>query len=157
MSGESTELANAVSPLRVAADRTTRTTSGIGTVLLTTPFTLLPGRLRGTAKSCRVVIHGIYTVTGGSGIVVTFGGMSMTLSVPGAVSSSVFKAEVELFEVGGGYRAMGMLTQGLTAPRTATASTGFVDTNSSPITVSSVLTGAGDSINIYRTDVYING
>lgn len=157
LSGEPTELAAGTTPVRIASDRTTRTTSGVGSATLTTPYTIPAGRLRGESKSIRVVVHGIYTVTTGSGVVVTFGGMSLTLAVPGAATGVTFKCEVELFDVSGGYRSFGSLGHNLVAARTGMASTGFVNTAASTVTVGSVLTGAGDTISIYRTDVFISG
>jgi hypothetical protein len=156
-SGESSEGINGSSEVRVVYDRTYRSASGIVSTTLATPYTIKAGRLKGTGKTCRIKIYGVYTVTSGSTLTINIGGMSLALTVPAAATSSYFDVEVNLHEVAGGYRAFGMLRHNLASPRMGTASSGFVNTSDQDISIACSLTGAGDSIGIYRTDVYLMG
>ncbi len=143
---------------RVAFDRTNRALSGTTPTTLTTPFTIKANRLKGVGKSCRVHAFGVFTqATAGSTLSVLFGGMTLTLAVPAAATNAVFELDVELVEVAGGYRAFGKLAQGLTAMRYGQATAGFVNTSDQAISISATLANAGDSMNIYRTDVYLMG
>jgi hypothetical protein len=155
-SGESTEGEDGNDEIRVAYDRTYRTATGTTPTVLTTPYTIKAGRLIGVGKSCRVEVYGIYTVTAGSTLTVTFGGVSLTLAVSGAVTNSVFRLSAMLHDVGGGYRAFGSLTHNLSAGRHGSA-VGFVNTSDQAITIGCTLAGGADTIGIYRTDVYLTG
>lgn len=143
---------------RVAFDRTNRALSGTTPTTLTTPFTIKANRLKGVGKSCRVHSFGGFTqATAGSILTVAFGGMSLVIAVPAAAANAAFELDVELVELAGGYRAFGKLAQGLNAVRYAQASAGFVNTSDQAISISATLANAGDSMNIYRTDVYLMG
>jgi hypothetical protein len=156
-SGEADEGTTAHSDVRVGYDRTTRSASGTTPATLSTPYTIAPGRMIGAGKSMRVEVFGIYTVTAGSVLSVTFGGMTLSLTVPGAATAAMFRLSVTLHDVGGGYRSFGELWHSLAAARTGTATDGFVNTASNAITVGCTLAGAGDSISLYRTNVYSIG
>lgn len=156
-SGNGDELRVAQSYARFGYDRTTRSASGITSGTFPTIYTIPAYRLDGAGKSCRVHVKGIYTVTAGSSITVNFGGMALALTVAGAATSVAFELDVELLEVSGGYRAIGRLSHGLSAHRFGSATAGFDKTAASAVSVGYNLTGAGDSLNIYRTDVYLIG
>lgn len=157
-SGDTGELAFAESWLRVGYDRTLRSASGTTPTTLTTPYTILANRLKGAGKSCRVHAFGTFTqATAGSTLTISFGGMSLVLTVPVAATNATFELDVELVDVAGGYRAFGKLAQGLNAVRYGQASAGFVNTSDQAISISATLANAGDSMNIYRTDVYLMG
>lgn len=150
-------LAQSGSYIRVAYDRTNRAASGAAAYSFPTIYTLKGYRLQGAGKSMRVHIKGIYTVTAASTVVVNIGGMAVSFTAPAAASNSGFEVDCELMEVAGGYRAIGRLSAGLNATRFSTATAGFDNTVDSAVSVSGNLTGAGDSINLYRTDVYLLG
>lgn len=156
-SGNSDELITGQSAYRAAYDRTTRTASGVVTGTFPTVYTIPEYRLQGTGKTCKVAVYGIYTMTAGNTVTVNFGGMTLTLTVPGAATNEVFYLEAELHEVAGGYRAFGRLGDNLTAARTGTATAGFTNSSAQDVSIAYNLTGAGDSISIYRTDVFITG
>lgn len=156
-SGDTDELATSESWIRVGYDRTLRTASGITSGTFPTIYTLPAYRMSGTGKTCRLHVKGIYTVTSGSVIIAYFGGMSLSLTVGAAGTSVAFELDVELMEVAGGYRAIGSLRHGLSAQRYGTASSGFDKTATQDIAVGYNLTGAGDSVNIYRSNVYLLG
>ena len=105
----------------------------------------------------RVHVKGVYAVTAGSTVIVNVGGMAVSFTVPAAATNVAFEVDVELMDVAGGYRAIGRLSAGLSATRFATATAGFDATVDSAVSISGNLTGAGDSINIYRTDIYLMG
>lgn len=143
---------------RVAFDRTNRALSGTTPTVLTTPYTIKANRLKGVGKSCRVLSVGVFTqATAGSTLTVNFGGMAFTVTVPAAATNAAFELDVTLYEVQGGYRAIGKLSQGLSATRFGTATAGFVNTSDQDISVAATLANAGDSMNIYRTDVFLMG
>lgn len=159
-SGNSAEMSaqGSGSWMRVAFDRTARSLSGTTPTTLTTPYTIDAKRMQGVGKSCKVHVFGVWTaLTSGSTITVNFGGMALTLSVPGAATNVAFELEATLHEVAGGYRAFGRLTQGLTQVRHATATSGFNNAASQDISIAATLANAGDSMSIYRTDVYLIG
>lgn len=158
-SGNTTELDDDDSGtyVRVAYDRTTRTASGAASYSFPTIYTLPDYRLQGAGKSMRVHIKGVYTVTASSTVVVNIGGMAVSFTVPAAATSVAFTVDFELMDVAGGYRAIGSLSAGLNTARFATATAGFTVTAASAVNISGNLTGAGDSINIYRTDIYLMG
>lgn len=157
--GEITETSvqGAGSELRVAFDRTVRSVTGTTPTTLTTPYTVKAGRLRGVGKSLRVVSKGVYTVTASSTITVNIGGMAVTMAVPAAASNVVFEIEVNIYDVAGGYRAFGSLKHNLASPRFAQATSGFVSTSDQDVSIACTLTGASDTISIYRTDVFVTG
>ena len=143
--------------LRVAFDRITRTASGAAAYSFPTIYTLKGYRLQGAGKSMRVHVKGAYTVTVSSTVVVNVGAMELSFTVPAAATNVAFEVDVELMDVTGGYRASGRLSAGLNATRFSTAAAGFDNTIDSAISISGSLAGAGDSINIYRTDIYLMG
>ena len=157
MSGNGDELRTAQSYTRFAYDRVARTASGIVSGTFPTIYTMAADRLNGVGKSCRVHCKGVYTVTAGSSLTVNFGGMSLPLTVGAAGTNVTFEFDVELMEVQGGYRAIGSLSQGLSTFRYGTVTAGFDKTVANAISIGYSLAGAGDSLNIYRTDVYIMG
>lgn len=157
MSGNGDELRTAQSYTRFAYDRTARTASGIVSGTFPTIYTMAADRLNGVGKSCRVHCKGVYTVTAGSSLTVNFGGLSLPLTVGAAGTNVTFEFDVELLEVQGGYRAIGSLSQGLSTFRYGTATAGFDKTVANAISIGYNLTGAGDSLNIYRTDIYLMG
>lgn len=143
---------------RVAFDRTTHALSGVTPTTLATPYTIAAQRMAGIGKACRVHALGVFTqATAGSTMTVTFGGMSFTVTVPAAASNVAFEIDVTLYEIAGGYRAIGKLAQGLNAVRFGSATAGFDKTTSQAITIAATLANAGDSMNLYRTDVYLMG
>ena len=156
-SGNSDELLTSQSAHRVAYDRTTRTASGAVSDTFPVVETIPAYRMQGVGKSCRVAVFGIYTVSAGSTLTVNFGGMALTLSVPAAATNEAFYLEAELLEVAGGYRAFGRLGDNLTAARTGTATAGFSNNVAQDVSVGYNLTGPGDSLSIYRTDVFVTG
>jgi len=157
-SGDSNELRFSSTELRVASDRTTISHSGAVATDLTTPYTIPAGRMNGVNKTCRVKIAGVFnTTTAGSVISIKFGAALIDLTVTGAGSSSIFLAEVELHEVQGGYRAFGKLEQNLASTRHVSNSGSFDKTIDQDVVVAANLADAGDSITIYRTDVFITG
>lgn len=157
-SGDTAELGLAESWVRVDYDRTARSLSGTTPTTLTTPYTIPANRLSGAGKSCRVHVVGVFTqATAGSTLTVNFGGMALTLAVPGAATNLTFEFDATLYEVSGGYRAIGRLSQGLSAHRYGTATAGFTKTSDQDISIAATLANAGDSMNIYRTDIWILG
>jgi hypothetical protein len=157
-SGNSDELLTSQSWSRVAYDRVTRALAGTAPTTLSTPYTIPAYRLAGAGKSCRVHAVGVFTqATAGSVLTVNFGGMALALTVPGAATNVAFELDVTLHEVSGGYRAVGKLGQGLSAQRFGTTTAGFTNTSDQAISVAATLANAGDSLNIYRTDVYLIG
>ena len=156
-SGNSDDLLTAQSWTRFGYDRTTRSASGIVSGTFPTVYTLAAYRLQGTGKSLRVRSYGIYTVTAGSTLTINIGGMALTLTVPAAATNAAFELETVLHEVAGGYRAFGTLRHNLASPRMGTATAGFNFAAAQAVAPGYSLTGAGDSLNIYRTDVEIIG
>ncbi len=156
-SGNYDEQLTSQSSHRVGYDRTTRTASGVTTGTFPTVYTIPAYRLQGTGKTCRVVVYGIYTMTAGNTLTCNIGGMALALTVSAAATNVMFKFEVELHEVSGGYRAFGSLTHSLSAGRMGTATAGFSNSADQAISIGYNLTGAGDSLNVYRTDVYLMG
>jgi hypothetical protein len=142
---------------RIAFDRTLRNASGIVSGTFPTIYTLPAYRLQGVGKALRVRSFGVYTVTAGSTLTINIGGMAVTLAVPAAATNAAFELEVTLNEVAGGYRAFGTLRHNLASPRMGTATAGFSSTTDQAVAPGYSLTGAGDSLNIYRTDVEIIG
>lgn len=156
--GDTGELVTAESWVRVAYDRVTRSASGTTPTTLTTPYTIKAYRLKGVGKQCRVFVAGIWTtVSGGSTITINFGGMAFTLTVPGLASNAAFELDATLYEVGGGYRAIGVLRQGLSQQRFGSATAGFSSTTDQAISVAVTMADVGDAMNVYRTDVYLMG
>ncbi len=156
-SGDLDEQITGQSFLRVAYDRTTRSASGVVTDTFPTIYTIPAYRMQGVGKSCRIVVYGIYTMTSGNTLTCNIGGMALSLAVSAAATSAMFKYEIELHEVAGGYRAFGTLGHSLSAARTGTASAGFSNSTDQAISIGYNMTGAGDSLTIYRTDVYLMG
>jgi hypothetical protein len=155
--GDVEENTSGSTELRIAFDRTLRTVTGTAPTTLATPYTIPANRLQGVGKSCRVEIYGVYTVTAGSTVTVEFGGMVLALTVPGAVTGATFHFSAVLNEVQGGYRGFSSLSQNLTAPRTGSSGAGFVNSSAQTISIKCTLAGAGDTISIYRTDVFLMG
>lgn len=156
--GESNESRFAKSYLNVATDRTTHSLSGTTPTVLSTPFTIKAGRLQGTGKACLVKVFGAFTrATAGSTVTVNFGGMAFSLTIPGAATNATFIMEVELCELTGGYRAFGSIAHGLNQQRIGNLSTGFNNSIDQAVSIAATLADAGDSMNIYRTDVYLMG
>lgn len=156
-SGETVEGGSAQSERRVAFDRLARTASGTTPAVLATPFTIPADRLRGVGKTCKVVVSGIYTVTALSTFTVKFGGLTLTLTVPAAATAAPFTLEATLYEAQGGYRAFGTLEHNLSAARKGSVTAGFVNNTAQAISVETTMAGAGDTVTIYRTDVFITG
>lgn len=156
-SGETLEGATNDSEIRFACDRTFRTVSGIVSGTFPSICTIPASRLQGAGKSLRMVIYGTYTVTAGSTITVNLGGMTLALVVPAAATNAPFTVEVSLHDIQGGYRAWGKLAHNLSSPRLANASSGFSANADQAISIAYSLAGSGDSLNIYRTDVYLIG
>lgn len=156
-SGETVEGGSAQSERRVAFDRIARTASGTTPAVLATPYTIPADRMRGVGKTCKVVVSGIYTVTAGSTFTVKFGGMTLTLTVPAAATAAPFTFEAILYEAQGGYRAFGNLEHNLSAGRKGSATAGFVNNASQAISVETTMAGGGDTVTIYRTDVFLIG
>jgi len=157
-SGDTSELNSSATEVRVAADRTLHAHSGAVATDIATVYTIPAHRLSGVKKTCRVVVSGIFnTTTALSTLSIKFGGMTLTLGVVGAGSGAAFTFEASLYEVQGGYRAFGNLSQNLLAPRKGAASIGFDKTIDQDVIVAATLADAGDSMTIYRTDVFITG
>ena len=96
-------------------------------------------------------------MSSGSSVIVTIGGMTIDLPIPSALTSSVIKATIELFEVGGGYRAFGYIQGNLSTTRYVTATSEFNSDIDNEIVISTKLTGSSDNFNMYRANVFING
>jgi hypothetical protein len=157
-SGDTGELNSSETEVRVASDRTTRAHSGAVATDIATVHTIPAHRLSGANKTCRVVVTGIFnSTTAGSSLSIKFGGMTLALTVVGAGSNAAFTFEANLYDVAGGYRSFGNLSQSLLAPRKGTATAGFDKTIDQDVIVAATLAGAGDSMTIYRTDVFITG
>lgn len=157
-SGDTGELNSSETEVRVASDRTTRAHSGAVATDIATVHTIPAHRLSGSNKTCRVVVSGIFnSTTAGSALSIKFGGMTLALAVVGAGSGEAFTFEASLYEVSGGYRAFGDLSQNLLAPRKGTATAGFDKTIDQDVIIAATLANAGDSMTIYRTDVFITG
>jgi hypothetical protein len=159
-SGDTAEMSSQGSGawMRIAFDRILRSLAGTTPTTLATPYTIPASRLKGIGKACRVYAMGVFTqATAGSVLTVNIGGMALSLGVPAAATNAPFEIDVTLFEVGGGYRAIGKLSQGLNAQRIATATSGFVSTSDQAISIAATLAASGDSMAIYRTDVYLIG
>jgi hypothetical protein len=143
---------------RVAFDRANHALSGTTPTTLSTPYTIAANRLKGIGKACRVHALGVFTqATAGSTMTVNFGGMTFTVAVPAAATNIAFEIDVTLYEVAGGYRAIGKLGQGLNAQRFGNATAGFTNTSDQAISIAATLANAGDSMNLYRVDVYLIG
>ena len=157
-SGDSIELGNSQSEIRVASDRTLRAHSGAVATDIATVYTIPASRLWGSNKTCRVVVTGIFhSTTAGSDLSIKFGGMTLSLTVTAAGSSVVFTFEASLYEIAGGYQSFGNLSQNVANNRLGTASSGFNKAIDQDVIVAATLAGAGDSMTIYRTDVFITG
>lgn len=157
-SGDNIELSSSATWSRVAYDRTARTLSGTTPTTLATPYTIPAHRMSGVGKSVRVVSYGVMTaITANSTMSVLFGGMTFTVTVAGAATNVSFELDVTLNEVAGGYRATGKLAQGVNQFRYSTATASFDKTIDQAISIGATLAGAGDSIAIYRTDVWLIG
>lgn len=159
LAGNSVELETSQQYIRVAYDRTTRTHTGTTAITtLATPYTIPAERLTGTGKQARIHVLGVFTTaTAGTIMTVSIGGMDVAFTVPAAASNVAFEIDLTLMEVAGGYRAIGKLSQGLNATRFATATSGFTSTSAQAVVIKATLANSGDSIAIYRTDVYIMG
>jgi hypothetical protein len=157
-SGDTGELNSSETEVRVASDRTTRAHSGAVATDIATVHTIPAHRLSGANKTCRVVVTGIFnSTTAGSSLSIKFGGMTLALTVVGAGSNAAFTFEANLYDVAGGYRSFGNLSQSLLAPRKGTATAGFDKTIDQDVIVAATLAGGADSMTIYRTDVFITG
>lgn len=158
-SGNSVELEGSAGWSRVAYDRTTRTLTGTTSLTtLTTPYTLPADRMTGAGKSCRVYSVGVFTaITAGSVMTVNFGGLAFSVTVPAAATNAAFELDVTLYEVAGGYRAIGRISQGLNGTRFATATAGFTAGSAQAISIAATPANVADSIALYRTDVYLMG
>lgn len=159
-SGDSAELNSnsSAAPIRIAYDRTARTVTGVTvlTNLVPTVYTIPAYRLQGVGKSVRVVVRGVYTMTAASTFSMKIGTNTLTLAVPAAATALSFCYDVTLYEVQGGYRAFGQLSQGVSAHRMGTA-TGFTDSSSAAISLDVTPANSADTVSVYRTDVYLEG
>ena len=155
--GDSSQLRFSEQWVRFDYDRTTRTASGITAGNFTSFYTLPAYRLQGVGKSLRVTVYGTITATAGSTVGVDIGGMSVPITVPSAVTGVTFVLTVTLHEVSGGYRAFAVLQTGLNLQRLGTVTAGFVNSVANNVSTSYSLTGAGDSINVYRQDLELIG
>jgi len=154
--GEVTAI-NSGSWTRVAVDRTSVNLSGATPTVLMTPYTIKAYRLKGVGKACMVKAYGAFTsASAGSAVRIVFGGLTLSLAVPAAATNLTFEIEATLMELSGGYRAIGRLTQGTSQSRMGNA-TGFVATSDQILTIEATLADAGDSMSLYRTDVYLIG
>lgn len=143
---------------RLAVDRAAHALSGTTPTTLSTPYTIPAKRMQGVNKACRVHALGVFTqATTGSVVTVNFGGMAVNITVPAAATNVPFEIDITLFEVQGGYRAFGKLTQGLSAVRMAQGTSGFDNTTNQTISIAATLANAGDSMTLYRVDVYLIG
>lgn len=158
-SGDSKELETSQQYVRVGHDRTTRTHTGTVTrTTLSTPYTIPPKRLAGTGKQCRVHVLGILNSVGASGtFTINFGTMAVNFALPAAATNDTFEIDVTLLEVAGGYRAIGRISQGVGSQRMVTVGSGFNNAIAQDVTVQATLAATGDTLNIYRTDVYLMG
>jgi len=158
-SGDSIERETVTDYVRVGHDRTTRTLTGTTTqTTLSTVYTLPARRLAVAGSQMRVHVLGIFTATtAGSVLTVTIGGMSTNFTVPGATTNAAFEIDLTLLEVTGGWRAIGRLSQGLNQQRFATAASGFDPTVANAVVIKATPAASGDSLAVYRTDVYVLG
>jgi hypothetical protein len=83
--------------------------------------------------------------------------MSLTLAVPAAATALTFELEAILYEVAGGYRMFGKISQGLSSTRYGTASSGFVNSIANAIGISVTPANSADTTSLYASDVYIMG
>ena len=156
-SGDTNELTRSTSTILVGYERLLKTASGQGTFELSKPYTIKARRLQGVGKYLKIDIYGIGNMSAGSSVIVTIGGMTIDLPIPSVLSSSVIKATIELFEVGGGYRAFGYIQGNLSTTRYATATSEFNSDIDNEIIISTKLAGSSDNFNMYRANVFING
>jgi hypothetical protein len=157
-SGDTSELRFSTNITRVDYDRTTYAHSGSTDTVISTPYAIPAYRLQGAGKGMKVEVYGSFIqATGGSILKILFGGMTLAITVSGAQSNTAFILRGELLEVSGGYRAFGILENGLTGQRLASASSGFDSTISQNISIGAHLSNAGDSLAMYRTDISITG
>ncbi len=158
-SGETLELANAASEFRIANDRTQYIHSGTGATVISTPYTMPAYRLDGVAKTLRVKVWGFATqITSASTMIINFGsGMALSTTTPGTIANSSFELEGTLHEAQGAYRSFSKFELGLANQRLNNTGTGFDKTVSNAISLEANLSNAGDSITIYRIDVFITG
>lgn len=156
-SGETNEMRFSEQYQRVAYDRGTHTVSGDTPTTVSTPYTIDAYRMQGVGKSVKVKVYGIATsVTNGSLINITVGGVSAAFGFIGAQAGVIFEVELELLEVPGGYRGFGKMVHGTSLVRTGSF-TGFDFTVDSPVEVEVDNAGAGDTCVVYRTEVYLMG
>ena len=155
-SGDTNELTWSTSTILVGYERLLKSASGEGTFELSKPYTIKARRLQGVGKYLKIDIYGIGNMSAGSSMIVTIGDMTIDLPISSALTSSVIKATIELFEVGGGYRAFGYIQGNLSTPRYATSSE-FNSDIDNEIVISTKLTGSSDNFNMYRANVFING
>ena len=156
-SGDTKELTRSTSTIMVGYERLLKSASGQGTFELSKPYTIKARRLQGVGKYLKIDIYGIGNMSAGSSMIVTIGGMTINLLGPSALTRSVRKATIELFEVGGGYRAFGYLQGNLSTPRYVTTGNGFNSDIDNEIVISTNLAGSSDDFNMYRANVFING
>lgn len=159
LSGNSDELKTSQGWTRVAYDRASHATgTGAATTALNTNIYVIPAyRLQGVGKQCRVVVVGDGTISASSSFTVTFGGMSWAVTVPAAGTSINFIIDVTLYEVAGGYRAVGTILQGANGLRNAAATSGFTNSSDQAIGLSVTTTGGSDIVTVRRIDVYLEG
>ena len=156
-SGDTNELTRSTSTIMVGYERLLKSANGQGTFELSKPYTIKARRLQGVGKYLKIDIYGVGNMSAGSSMIVTIGGLTINLPVPSALTSSVIKATIELFEVGGGYRAFGYIQGNLSTPRYATSASGFNSDIDNEIVISTNLAGSSDNFNMYRANVFING
>ena len=158
-SGAGDELGLSRSWTSAAYDRTLRTVTGTTslTALNAALWTVPARRLQGVGKRIRIHAYGIHTVTAGTTYTLSVGGMSLTLAVPAAATALTFELDAELHELQGGYRMFGKISQGLSATRYGTASSGFVNSIDNAIGISVTPANSADTTSIYTTDIYIMG
>lgn len=156
-SGDTNELINANSKIMVAYDRLLKTVSGIGTKDLSTPYTIKANRLFGVGKQLIMDIYASGTMTTGSSVIVKIGDMICSLQIPSAITNAPIKITIELIEVGGGFRMLGILQPNMTNPRINYVSSGFNPSIQNEVKISCDLKGESDVLTIYRTNVYLVG
>lgn len=156
-SGDTTELTNSSSSILVGYERLLKSASGQGTFELSKPYTIKARRLQGVGKYLKIDVYGVGNMSSGSAMIIAIGGMTINLTVPTALSNSVVKTTIELFEVGGGYRAIGYIQGNLSTTRYVTSTTGFNSELDNEIVISTNLASSSDSFNMYRANVFING
>lgn len=156
-SGRGSELEKSLSEVVIAVKRTTNSVTGATAASF--PLATVPaGRVKGTGKAIRVTMFGAFTeAPAGTQLIVNVGGLRVPLTVVGASTNETFRLDVEMQELGGGWRGSGSLTHGLNKERIG-GSSGSLDVNASvPIYIDVVTNAASAAITLYGAKVYMMG